>query len=281
MNVSEAVALGAVQGLTEFLPVSSSAHLVLLREVFGRRPQQDGAPLFDVALHLATAAALLAAVHRDLLPPPRSLLVDVFRHRLGVRCYRAESRLALRIAAGNLPAVVVGGVLHRRIAAEGRSPARVAAMLALGAAGMAAVERLPAGDGTRGTAEITTGQALAIGVAQTAALLPGVSRAGATVAAGAAAGLDRRTAARFSFLLAAPITVAAAVRTLPEARSMLRTAGAAPLAAGAAAAFVTGLLGIALLRRVVERGGLMSFVWYRLALAGAIWAWQAAAGSRR
>jgi undecaprenyl-diphosphatase len=283
MRYADALTLGAVQGLTEFLPVSSSAHLLLTR----RALRLTDAPLaFDVALHLATAASLVAAAGPELTAPFRALVADAARQRTALDRYRPASRLALCLVAANVPAVIAGALLHDRIEAGGRGPRRVAGMLAAGSVVLAAAGRLERAAQRRTISDLTIREALLVGVAQAAALLPGVSRSGATITAGLALGLDRAEAVRFSFLLAAPITLAAGVRTLPALPAVARETGWGPLLAGAASAAITGLLGIALLRRAVVRAGLGPFLGYRLALATAVlslprrYAGQSACGSR-
>ena len=268
MKCGEAALLGAVQGLTEFLPVSSSAHLVLLRTAMQR---QRAPRAFDVALHLATTAAILSATYGDVVLPTHSLVVDLARQRTRWPGYRPQSRFALRLGLATLPAVVVGGLLHRRLERWAGSPDLIGVSLVAGALGMAVAER-SGRHCDREPAAVSTAEALVIGLVQAAALLPGVSRSGATIAAGMALHLGREGAARYSFLLAVPVTLAAAVRTVPETRGMLREVGRDALAIGAATSFGAGLGGIVLLRRMVHRRGLMPFVWYRCLLAAALWA---------
>ena len=268
MRRGEAALFGLVQGLTEFLPVSSSAHLALLRTVMHRRRAPRA---FDVALHLATTAALLIATHADVVPPTRSLLSDLARQRTHRSGYRPGSLLAVRLGLATLPAVAAGALLHRRLEQRVGSPDLIGVSLLAGALGMPVAER-SGRHYDREPAAISTAETLAIGLVQAAALVPGVSRSGATITAGMALGLGREGAARYSFLLAVPVTLAAAVRTAPEMRGMLHEVGREALAIGAATSSGAGLVGIALLRRLVHRRGLMPFVWYRCVLAAALWA---------
>ncbi|MGH2600299.1 MAG: undecaprenyl-diphosphate phosphatase, partial [Dehalococcoidia bacterium] len=152
----------------------------------------------------------------------------------------------------------------------GRRRDQLAAGLLLGALPMALAELLPAPSRTRAPADVPAITVLLMGVAQAAALAPGVSRSGATIAVGMVAGLDRDSATRLSFLLAVPISLAALVRSLPELKRLLRRTGIAPLAAGIVASFLTGLLGIQLMRRLLGAGGLWPFVLYRCVLAAAL-----------
>lgn len=267
MRIRNAVLLGAVQGITELLPVSSSAHLTLVRSVVG---QTETPRAFDIALHLATAAALAPTAGRTLTRALAALAADAPRHQLAWRRYRSDAQFAVNVGLATLPAVLVGGIGHRAIESWSRSPRRVAAGLLAGSALMAAAEMQAARprDGT--IPVLTPSMALLIGLAQAAALLPGVSRCGATVATAMLAGVDREQAVEWSFVLAAPVTAAAAAHVLPELRAFHRSGEAPALAVGLATALATGAIGMLLLRRLLARGGLLPFAVYRIVLAAAI-----------
>jgi undecaprenyl-diphosphatase len=253
---TQGVVLGVVQGLTEFLPVSSSGHLILVPHVVGW-PDQGLA--FDAAIHLGTIAALLAYFRREL----RAL---------------ASGALAPRVAGlvvlASLPAGAAGLALGRAIEAHFRSPLVVAASTALwGLVMLAADRRAPhAAPGARDALErVTAGQAVLVGFAQVLALVPGTSRSGITITAGLLAGLDRPTAARFSFLLAIPITAAAGgLKLLDLLKAGLPAAEQGPLAAAVLTAFVSGWAAIGFLVTYLKRRSLAPFVVYRLGLAAVI-----------
>lgn len=257
MTYLQAVVLGVVQGLTEFLPVSSSGHLVLVPHVAGW-PDQGLA--FDAALHLGTLAALLAC----------------FRHELGALARGALPRrlLALLVAASvpaGLAGLLVGGAVERAL----RAPWPVAAATAFWGVVMGLADRRARGAPARGPGDplacVRPGEALVIGVAQALALMPGTSRSGITITAGLLLGLDRATAARFAFLLGIPVTAAAGL--LKTAELVARGVGPAelgPLAAALVAAFASGWLAAWFLVTYLKRRSLLPFVLYRLALAGAI-----------
>jgi undecaprenyl-diphosphatase len=267
LRLRDAVLLGAVQGCTEFLPVSSSAHLVLARRLLG---QQDAPRAWDVALHLGTTAALLAVGGgREAAISLASLAEDLRRNGVQWSRYRPASRLGLSLGVATLPAVAAGALFHPHLESWTRRPGRLAATLVAGSLPMAFAELATPRREERPGAGITMPASLLMGLAQAAALAPGVSRSGATIAAGMASGLDRESATRFSFLLAVPVTVAAAVRTLPSLGPLLRRVGPASLLAGIASAFVAGLLGIGAMRRVVRADGLRPFILYRIAFAAA------------
>ncbi len=264
MTVFHAIVLGFVQGLTEFLPISSSGHLVLVPRMLGWEPH----PLsFDVALHLGTMLALLVYFGRDFVRLARHGVADALIHRHRLRDWSSFGRLALLVVVGSVPAVIVGGLFNDLIEQRTRDTRLVIALLAGFGLLMLAAERWA--KQASGVERLDTRWALLIGAAQALALAPGVSRSGTTIAAGMFAGLSRAAAARFSFLLAAPIVVAASLKELPN----LRTAAAegvspAALVAGIIVSFAVGLLAVDLLLRYVAVRPLYVFVWYRLAFAG-------------
>lgn len=248
--------MGVVQGLTEFLPISSSAHLILVPRLMGWR---DFGLSFDVALHIGTLAALLIYFARDWLRLARS-----FRSGDG-EIKLAERRLAWCIALGCVPAVVAGVLLEDLAETLFRNPLVIVGPMIVMALLMGAVDRF--GTHERPLGEVRWQDALWIGCAQALALVPGVSRSGATLTAGMALGFRRDDAARFSFLLSAPITAGAALFKL---RDLLET-GLPPherllFAAGILASGIVGYLCIAFLLTYLRRGNLLLFVVYRLAL---------------
>ena len=195
MGVLAAILLGAVQGVTEFLPVSSSAHLILVRQLFGLDASALGLA-FDVACHVGTLAAVVAYFRQDLVEMAAAVPSVLRRGATG-----PARRLRL-VAVGTVPVVVIGLLMAGRIEEQLRTPLVASAMLALGALLFFWVERV--GSRTRDERSLTAGESLAVGVAQAAALVPGVSRSGATITMGMALGLTREAAARFSFVLGVP-----------------------------------------------------------------------------
>lgn len=257
--------LGVVQGLTEFLPISSSAHLILARAFFGWDTAVFGLA-FDVACHLGTLVAVLVYFRRDLWAMARAL-PDVFGPAPAARQLRL-------IAVGTLPVVVVGLLWADWLAATTRTPGVTAVTLALGAAGLLVVERL----GPRRRDETSLGplEAVGFGIAQAAALVPGVSRSGATITFGMAIGVRREAAARFSFLLGVPAILAAAAKEGLELAATGLPAGAGPVfAVGMASSAVVGYLTVKYFLRFLAQHRLDGFAYYRLALAGAVVVWMA------
>lgn len=269
MTPLQALILGIVQGLTEFLPISSSGHLLLVPHFFGW-PEQPLA--FDVALHTGTLLAVVIYFHRDWTRLLLATARDLRCHGPTVRRWGPPARLTLLIGLGTVPAVVVG-LLVSGIEDRLRAPGVVAATLVLGSAYMAAAEWWSARRGGRDCtmAAMTPDRALLVGVAQAAALVPGVSRSGSTIATGMFAGLGRASAARFSFLLATPITLAAAVKEAPSLRdAAAQGISGVEIGIGILASFAVGVVAIAFLLRYLAARPLYVFVWYRLALAAVV-----------
>ena len=260
MNWFEALALAVVQGLTEFIPVSSSGHLVLTQIFFGL--EAATAFVYDIILHLGTAAAALvfyrrevAAVLRGLLPPYREAPPEL----------REARHLLLLIVAATVPTGVIGltfkGPLERLFA----SPSAVLIGLAITGAILIASSRIPAP--TRPLELTPWWKASLIGVVQGIAIVPGISRSGSTIVAGLASGLRREDAVRFSFLLFLPAILGATLLELghPPAGASVPIALAA---AGFAAAAATGYLAILLVLRWTRAGKLWQFGLYCWAVAG-------------
>jgi undecaprenyl-diphosphatase len=253
---AQALVLGVVQGLTEFLPVSSSGHLILVPRLFG---WHDQGLAFDAAIHLGTIAALLAYFRHELLALASGALAR---------------RVAVLVILASVPAGVAGLALGAWIEAQLRSPLVVAASTAFwGLVMLAADRRAPTSRPGAGDAleRVTAAQAVLVGCAQALALVPGTSRSGITITAGLLGGLDRATAARFSFLLAIPITTAAgALKMLELLEAGVPAAGHGPLLAAVATAFASGWAAIWFLVSYLKRRSLAPFVVYRLLLAAAI-----------
>lgn len=265
MDIVKAVILGVVQGLTEFLPISSSGHLVIGAEILNFHEPGIG---FEVFLHCGTLAAVLMAFRRELLLMVRSLFVAP-----GVR--RADPDMEMyfqwnvNIIIATLPAVVVGLFLKDHIDRIFDNILITFVMLGVTGAAMVATRFIH----ERGTV-ITRLRSLVIGVAQACAILPGLSRSGSTIFAGMLLGVNRETAARFSFIMSIPAILGAVVLHLadlldapPSGDELLA------LAAGTMASVVSGYWAIVLLMRVVRRGSLQWFGYYCLTVSGAGLGW--------
>lgn len=266
----QAIVLGIVQGLTEFLPVSSSGHLIIVPALLGWDDPFIESLAFSVMLHVATLLALLLYFRSDwlrLIPAGLAALRD--------RSFRGDPdrKLAWLLAATTVPAVIVGVLLNDLIETAFREARLVAITLVIGAVVLWLADRL--GSRTRPMAGLTFPIALGIGAAQALALVPGISRSGISISAGLFAGLDREAAARFAFLMATPITAGAGLWELRKIVS--GEAGVdlplVPLVAGMAASLLAGLLAIAVLLRYLRSHGVGIFVVYRLVLAALVVVW--------
>ena len=261
MTVFQAIVLGLVQGLAEFLPISSSAHLSLAPWLFGwPSPGLD----FDVALHLGTLAAVLWYFRRDWIALTRAG-VRILRTR---RVSDDEERRVVLLVIATIPAVNAGLLVQDYAETVFRAPIITAVALIVLGVLLWAVDRWAPAD--RPLAGMRWQHALLIGLAQTVALVPGVSRSGSTMTAARALKLDRQSAAVFSFLMSMPITAAAAVLKVPQAIG--EHGISAPLVAGILASGVSGWLAIAVLLRYVSRNDFAVFAVYRV-LLGAFVIW--------
>jgi undecaprenyl-diphosphatase len=261
----QAALLGIVQGLTEFLPVSSSAHLILARAFFGWDSDQLGLS-FDVACHVGTLIAALVYFRREVAAMIASL------PRLFQPARDPGARMIWLLAVGTIPAIVVGLLFNRRIEEQMRTPTVAAIALAIGAIGMLIAER--AGSKTRRDDSLTLGEALLLGCAQAVALLPGVSRSGATLTVALLLGLRRADAARFIFLLAIPAILAAAGHEAPRVLRAGLGAGQATLfLIGVVSSAIVGYAAVRFLIRYLLTHSLDPFAWYRLGLAAAVTVW--------
>ena len=261
MNILHALVLGLVQGLGEFLPISSSAHLVIVPWLFNWPDPGLG---FDVALHWGTLLGVLAYFREDivrlvrgfwrsLLPSTRDFGGDV------------HQRLAWLLLVASIPGAVIGKLLEEKAATVFRNPLLIA--LTLSGFGLVLLAADRWGRRTRQIDGITWRDALAIGFSQALAIIPGVSRSGSTIAAGLGLGLARADAARFSFLMSIPIIFGAG---LVKIRHFGDGVTHAELAIGVIASAIAGFLAIRFLLRYVAGGDYRIFVWYRLAFAALI-----------
>lgn len=260
MTWLQIVVLAIVQGLTEFLPISSSGHLVLVPSFFG---WTDQGLAFDVAVHFGSLGAVLLFFRKDIAG-----LVRGGVQVLGGRLETIESRLALGIALGTIPAALAGLLLAGWIEDNLRSPAVIVFTLSGYAVLMVLADRL--GRRNREISSVSIRDALLIGCAQALALIPGTSRSGVTITAAMALGLERQDAARFSFLLAVPVILLATVYEFIGLVRSHESVAWLELGAGALVSLVVAYLSIEFFMRFVSRIGLVPFAVYRLVLAGLI-----------
>jgi len=270
--VIQAALVGLLQGLTEFIPISSSAHLELAPWIAGWETDGlVGSLAFDVFLHLGTLVALLVYFARDWVRYTRAWLASVGERRIGDD---PDRRIAWLLILATIPAAAMGFALEGFIESQfhgDNDGARlaIAAFLVVGAAALWAADRL--GSRRSGLTDLTTGTALTIGVSQAVALLPGISRSGATITAGLALGLTRESAARFSFLLATPITLGAGLygsrRLLAEPHTGTEWLA---IGVGFAVAALSGMIAIGFLLAWLRRRSVAVFSLYRIGFAAVI-----------
>ena len=258
MTYGQGLVLGLVQGVTEFLPISSSGHLVLVPYLFGW-PDQGLA--FDAVMHLGTIAALLAYFRVE--------LVAILAGLGGARDRADSRRLAFLLVAATIPGGLAGVLLDSLIERHLRLPIVVALSTLTWAIAMLAADRLAAArpPATLDEHGIGWGQGLLVGCAQAIALIPGTSRSGITITAGLFGGLDRPTAARFAFLLGIPITAGAGgLKALHLLKLGLPADDRGPLLAALLSAFVAGWASVWFLVNYLRQNSLLPFVVYRVAL---------------
>jgi undecaprenyl-diphosphatase len=267
MNGFEALLLGIVQGLTEFLPISSSGHLILvpwLQDYQYLHHHEQFNKTFDVALHLGTLVAVVLYFRREILELILGALSALRKRRIET----TPERLALMIAIASIPAAIVGAALQTTIDKKLGDPWQIAILLGVFALALGYADRRSE---QRDMKTVGARDAIAVGAAQALALAPGVSRSGITITAARLLGLDRDSAARFSFLLLVPVTAGAVlVKGAKVAKDGFPHGAAGPTAIGVVAAAITGYFAIAFMLAYVRRRSYDVFVGYRLVAAVAV-----------
>jgi undecaprenyl-diphosphatase len=257
MDLVQAAVLGVVQGLSEFLPISSSGHLIMVPFLLGWPPHSQA---FDLALHVGTLIALLWFFWTEWLTLIRGFFSGLFSAQ--TRRDDPAWRMALLVLLGSIPAGLIGVGAEQPIEDLLRSPVLNAVLMIVFALVMLVADRVATLK--RSVGDVGWPDALTMGLAQALALMPGVSRSGITITTGLFLGLDRAAAARFSFLLSGPIIAAAAVWKLRQGVPS-NELGAVML--GATVSAVVGFLAIGFLLRYLQRNTLMVFVVYRIVFA--------------
>lgn len=255
-----ALLLGAVEGLTEFLPVSSTGHLILLGEALGFQGPPGRA--FEISIQLGAIFAVIWIY--------RTILQDI-----AGRMWRPgqERRTATNLVLAFLPAAVIGATLHGPITRLLFGPWVVATALILGGVAIIAIERTRPEPRVHSVAAMPPIAALLVGFGQVLAMVPGTSRSAATIIVALLLGVERRAAAEFSFLLAIPTMLAATAYSLWKARAELDASGAGLIAVGLVGAFAVALLVVRWMLAVVGRIGFAPFGWYRIALGAVVLFW--------
>ncbi|MEW6328684.1 MAG: undecaprenyl-diphosphate phosphatase [Candidatus Micrarchaeota archaeon] len=246
MDIFQALFLGVLQGLTEWLPISSSAHLALAQNFLGL-----GARIaFDVMLHFSTLLAVLAFYARDILAIAKNFLKRNSR----------EQKFVMNIIIASVPTAIIGFAFKDFFESMFSSPLLIALALLITGAWLMLASR--AGKGERG---VSGREAFVIGVAQGLSVAPGISRSGATIGAGLLLGVDKKEAARFSFLAAIPAIIGAAI--FEGRKAVFSSVEPSAVIVGTAAAALVGYFAISLLLRVLEKNKLEYFAYYCFALA--------------
>lgn len=275
MDLFQALVLGIVQGLTEFLPISSSAHLVIVPWLLGWNDPAINSLQFDVALHMGTSLAVIAYFASDWRSLISAFIASIAERRIGSD---PDRRVAWFVLLGTIPGAIAGILGESKISDLFHQPGNLRpglfiiaiAMIVL-AALLLLAERV--GRHLLGMREMRLRDALVVGFAQALAIIPGVSRSGSTITAGLFTGLKREAAARFSFLLATPIILGAGLKSAydlvkPSGADIAATAatsnGQLGYLVGFGAAAVSGFVCIYFLLRYLQRNSTAPFIWYRI-----------------
>lgn len=259
-DVIQSLVLGAIQGLTEFLPISSSGHLLLAHELFGFTVPNE--LTFDVALHVGTLIALVLYFWRDCGSLVRGWLTSFTTPRTN---WMPNQRLVWMIIIAAIPAALAGGVFETFFASLRSSLVVIATLTVVGAIFLIVERRAKQ---HRSVEQLSWTAALGVGFAQVLALVPGVSRSGITIVAGMLVGLKREHAARFTFLLSIPTVAGVAVKKFLDLREVpLSQADVVSMLLGIASAAIVGYLVVRFLLRFLQRHRLDLFAYYRFALA--------------
>lgn len=270
MFIYQSIILGIVQGLSEFLPVSSSGHLLMLPIILN---WQSPPLVFDVVLHIGTALALIIYFFNDLKSILVSFLKDLVSNNLKISKYSKDSKLGIYILIGSIPAGVIGfftqdiieNTFHTGISID---LLYVSVFLLLGSILMYVSEKYFASKHTKNNSDtLTYSKSFLVGLFQALALLPGVSRSGSTISGGMVFGLSREKAARFSFLLSVPIVVIAGVFKMYSSYTQLVSLGAMVVLGGVLSSFVVGVICIKFLLSYLKTHSIYLFIFYRLVIS--------------
>jgi undecaprenyl-diphosphatase len=261
--LADSVILGIVEGLTEFLPVSSTGHLIIVSDFLGTNDEKG--KIFDIVIQLGAILAVCWEFRVRILNAFGGLAKDP-----------VQQRFAANLFVAFLPAAIVGLALQKAIKGYLFNPTSVACALIVGALVIFAVERWYARKGPArvlSVYDMTWRDALVVGIAQCFSLIPGTSRSGATIMGGMLGGLSRNVATEFSFFLAIPVMFAATGYEMVKNRALFSAGDLANIAVGFAVSFVFALLAVKALIRYVAHHDFKAFAWYRIALGAAVLAY--------
>jgi undecaprenyl-diphosphatase len=257
MSWLEAIILGLVEGITEFLPISSTGHLIVARSLLGLQGEA-----IDRQIIIIQGAAILAVIWE--------FRQKLFHTAFTLHSDPASRRFLLNLFIVSVPLAALGLLFEKQIKAVLFNPVSVAIALVVGGVIILWAERRKHRERVQNVDQLTALDALKLGLFQALALIPGTSRSGATIIGGLLSGLSRRTAAEFSFFAALPVLLAATALEFWKARADFATADMKPLALSCVVSFISALLATKLLLRVVSRYSFASFAWYRIAFGAVI-----------
>lgn len=257
------IILGIVEGVTEFIPVSSTGHLILANELLGYDAAQFA--VFNVVIQLGAILAVIVLYWRTF-----------WAVAVGLVKRQAESwRFARNVFVAFLPSAMLGLLIHRQIEAMLGNAVIVGWALILGGIAILIIERTAPQGTERGVADISLGKAVGVGLIQCLSMIPGVSRSGATILGGLSLGIERRTAAEFSFFLAVPTMIGATTLELTKNYDDLGAVGFDDIAIGFVVSFLVAIVVIRWFIGIVSRRGFAPFGWYRIVAGGAALVWLA------
>lgn len=269
MNFFDAIILGIIQGLTEFLPISSSAHVQIATQLLGldqiTRPQLTA---FIATIQLGTEAAVVVYFFKDIVRIVRAWFGSLFSKASQTERAKADAKLGWLVIIGSLPVVFVGLLFKNQIENQLRNLWVVAVMLIVFGLVLAVADRI--GQRTKSIERISTRDGLLFGLAQALAVIPGVSRSGGTISMGLFLGYSRQAAARYSFLLAIPAVIASGTFEFATTYQQLAPSDLAATAIATVVSFAVGLAVIVALLRYLSRGSFMPFVIWRIAVGVAL-----------
>jgi undecaprenyl-diphosphatase len=259
MNIFQSIVLGIFQGLGEFLPISSTAHLILAPYFFG---WEDPGLSFDVALHLGTLVAVITYFYYDWLDIIKSTLNGIFKTQYALKGEGYPTNLLWLLLVASVPGAIFGLLFDKKAEELFRSPILIAGTLSVVGLVLYLVDKFSTHK--KDINRLSYKEAMLIGLSQAVAIIPGVSRSGATMTAGLSLGFSREQAARFSFLLSTPIIFGAAIVKVPHLLSGGLTLS---ISVGILTSALTGYLAIKYMLKFIQKVGYAPFFWYRLALS--------------
>lgn len=262
-DLLRAVIMGIVQAITEFLPISSSGHLIVMKELV-RFDEPNNSLTFDVALHVGTSIAVILFFWRDWQTIFYSIFYDITDYGIAIKKWNAHSQLLIWIMIATVPVVVVGFIFQNLIEQNLRQPLVVGISLIVFGVLIGLMDRL--GESRKKLEDIYLSNALFIGIFQAVSLIPGVSRSGLTIGAARILGFDRINAARFSFLLSTPAVIGASLLRFFETQQNNESINLSVLIVGSFISCLVGIIVIRFLLRYLQNGTLWPFVWYRIIL---------------